>query len=250
MFWKLTKIGGFVLLIVFVLVTLAFTSVKYNNATCQNIEIDYDSEELIHVDKDEIVRLVTSADKKVIGKKFDQINAELLEGAVEKHDAILKAEVYKIVAATDSLSYKGVLKVKIKHRDPVVRIISGTGSYYLDEFGGKIPVSSKYTANVLVSTGTYDEKYAKEKLLPCVLFMQQDEFWNAQIEQVHVEKSGDVILTPLVGDHFIELGKLDNYEEKLRNMKAFYKQVLASNNWNKYESISLKYKNQVIAKRR
>ncbi|WP_346861594.1 hypothetical protein [uncultured Draconibacterium sp.] len=80
--------------------------------------------------------------------------------------------------------------------------------------------------------------------------MANDEFWDAQIEQVHVEKNGEVVLTPLVGDHIIELGKLDNYEEKLRNMKAFYKQVLADNNWNKYKTVSVKYKNQVIAKRR
>ena len=43
------------------------------------------------------------------------------------------------------------------------------------------------------------------------------------------------LLTPLVGDHLIELGTLENYPEKLRNMKAFYKQVMANNNWNKYE---------------
>ncbi|MCY1721489.1 hypothetical protein OU798_14125 [Prolixibacteraceae bacterium Z1-6] len=250
MFGKLAKIGGFILLAVFVLVTLAFTTLRYKNATCQNIQVDYSNNEVIRVDKDEIVRLVTTADNKIMGKKFDQINAELLETAIEKHDAILKAEVYKIVTATDSLTYKGVLKVKVKHRKPVVRIITDTGNYYLDQYGGRIPISSNYTANVLVCTGTFDEKFAKEKLLPCVLFMELDDFWNAQIEQIHIEKNGEVVLTPLVGNHFIELGKFDNYEEKLRNMKAFYKKVLANNNWNKYESVSLKYKNQVIAKRR
>ncbi len=33
-------------------------------------------------------------------------------------------------------------------------------------------------------------------------------------------------------------------------MKAFYTQVLANNNWHKYEKVSLKFKNQVIAKKR
>ena len=223
---------------------------QYRNASCQNIQIDYESETVIRVDKDELIRLVTAADTKILGKRLDQINAERIEEAVKKHDAILEAEVYKVVATTDSSSFKGVLGVKVKHRVPVVRIMSNSGSYYLDEFGGKIPISRNYTANVLVSTGTFDEKYAKEKLLPCVLHIENDEFWEAQIEQVHVENNGDVILTPLVGDHIIELGKLDNYEEKLRNMKAFYKKVLANDNWNKYKSVSLKYKNQVVAKRR
>jgi len=33
-------------------------------------------------------------------------------------------------------------------------------------------------------------------------------------------------------------------------VKAFYEQVMAQNNWNKYEQISVKYKNQVIAKKK
>ena len=131
-----------------------------------------------------------------------------------------------------------------------MRVMSDTGAYYLDKYGGKIPVSANYSANVLVCTGTYDEKFAKERLLPCVMKMESDAFWKAQIEQVHVKKDGEVVLTPLVGDHVIELGSLDNYSEKLRNMKAFYTKVLADNNWNKYKSISLKYKDQVIAKRK
>ncbi len=247
---KLGKIAGFLVLTLFVVVTLAFTSIKYNNASCRSIEIEYKYGDVIRVDKNEIVALVIAADDKIIGKKFDQIDAVKIEEAVEKHDALLKAEVYKVVTTTDSSSYQGVLTVRVKHRLPVLRVMAGESNYYLDQFGGKIPVSPHYTANVLVSTGTFNEKFAKENLLPFVLFMENDEFWEAQIEQVYVEKNGEVILTPLVGDHFIELGKLDNYEEKLRNMKAFYKQVLADNNWNKYKSVSLKYKNQVIAKRR
>jgi cell division protein FtsQ len=54
----------------------------------------------------------------------------------------------------------------------------------------------------------------------------------------------------LVGGHIIELGDLDNYAEKLQIMRAFYKQVLVKNNWDKYEKVSLKYNNQVVAKRR
>lgn len=238
------------MLAVFVIATLAFTSLEYRNAACRNIEINYQDDEVIRVDKDELVRLVTAADTKILGKKLDQINAEVIEEAVKKHDAILEAEVYKVVTTTDSSAFKGVLGVKVKHREPVVRIMSNAGNYYLDEFGGKIPISQNYTANVLVATGTFTEQYAKDELLPCILHVENDEFWEAQIEQVHVQKNGEIILTPLVGDHIIELGTLSNYQEKLRNMKAFYTNVLANDNWNKYKSVCLKYKDQVIAKRR
>lgn len=249
MFRRLLKILGILLLVLFVIVTLAFTSLEYRNANCKNIEIEYDSDEVIKVDKNEIVRLVKKADEKILGKNLDLINSGTIEKAVEKHEAILNAEVYKIVLK-DSSRYKGVIAVRVKHREPVVRIMTNTGNYYLDEMGEKIPVSSHYAANVLVVTGQCEEAFVTKDLLPCVLFIEQDKFWKAQIEQIHVERNGNVVLIPLVGDHTIELGTVANYDEKLRNMKAFYQQVLASNNWNKYKSISLKYKNQVIAKRR
>jgi cell division protein FtsQ len=201
------------------------------------------------VNKNELIRLVKGADNDVLNKKLTQINCETIEKAVEKHQAILKAEVYTVIEK-DSISYKGVLAIRVKHREPVVRIMSETASYYLDEFGGKIPISSNYSANVLATTGYFSEKYAVEQLLPFVLFIENDEFWQAQIEQIHIEKTGDVLLTPLVGEHIIEFGALDDYQKKLKKMKAFYQQVLARNNWNKYKTVSLKYNNQVIAKRR
>ena len=194
------------------------------------------------------MRRVNAADNQILKKTLEQINAETIEKEVEKLLAIQKAEVYKIIAK-DSTSYKGVLVVKVKHRKPVVRIMSETSSYFLDKDGNKIPSSSDYTANVLVVTGFLSEKFAAEELLPFVLYIENDDFWNAQIEQIHVERDGDILLTPLVGDQIIELGTLDDYTGKLRKMRAFYDQVLAKNNWNEYKTISLKYNNQVIAKK-
>jgi len=246
---KLSKIAGVLALIAFLVITLAFTSIKYRNATCSGIDIEYAPDDKIALDKAVIRRIINNADKQIIGKHFDSINTAALEIEVEKHAAILKAEVFEMVAS-DSTSYKGILTVRVKHREPLLRVITKSGSYYLDEFGYKFPVSNSYPANVLVATGNISEKFAKEQLLPCVSFIENDEFWKAQIEQVYVESDDNVILTPLFGDQLLELGSLDNYQEKLRNMKAFYKKVLANNNWNKYKSISLKYKDQIVAKRK
>lgn len=248
MFRKLLKIAGFVLLVVFIIGTLAFTSVESKNAMCHDIEICFNNDDLIHVNKWELLRLVNAADSKILTKSLDQINSEIIETQVEKHQAIQKAEVYKIIK-NDNGTYNGILVVKVKHRKPVLRVMSQMGSYYLDKYGKRVPVSSNYTANVLVATGYFTEKFAKEQLLPFVLFVEDDDFWKAQIEQIHVEKGGDVLITPLVGEHIIELGDFDNYEAKLRKMRAFYDQVLVKNSWNKYKTISLKYNNQVIAKR-
>jgi cell division protein FtsQ len=249
MFRKLLKLTGFLLLIVFIIGTLAFTSIESNNIKCTDIEVVFREDEAINIDKDRLIRLVKATDSKILNKNLDEINSEVIEDEIEKIPAILKADVYKLMVSEKG-SYKGVLVVKVKHREPVMRVINSSGSYYLDKYGVRIPVSTSYPTNVLVTTGTISEEFAVEKLLPFVMYVEDDDFWKAQIQQVHVEEDGDVLLTPLVGGNIIELGDLDNYREKLQIMRAFYKQVLVKNNWDKYEKVSLKYKNQVVAKRR
>ncbi len=249
MWRKIFNFTGLLVMIIFLIITLAFTSHESRNIVCRNIEVDFKPDDIIKINNSEILKLVKAADDSIVGKTLDKINAEAIEKEVEKHKAILKAEVYKVLVK-DSTSYKGILTVKVKHRKPVIRIVSENGNYYLDKQGRKIPVSNQYTANVLAATGKISENFAVNELLPFVLYIKDDEFWEAQIEQIHVENNGDVLLIPLVGDQIIELGKLDDYELKLRNMRAFYDQVLAENNWDKYKSVSLKYSNQVVAKKR
>jgi cell division protein FtsQ len=247
---KLSKIAGVLALVAFLVITLAFTSIKYRGAsTCSDIQIDYAPDDKIALDKDVIRKIILNADKTIIGKKFDSINTAALELEVEKHAAVLNTEIFEMVAK-DSTAYKGVLTVRVKHREPLLRVITGSGSYYLDEQGYKFPVSSSYPVQVLVANGNITKKFAREELLPCVRFIESDEFWRAQIEQIYVESVDNVILTPLFGEQLIEMGSLENYQVKLRNMKTFYKKVMANNNWNKYKTISLKYRDQIVAKRK
>lgn len=249
MFRKVLKLIGLMFLMIFIIGTLAFTSIESKNILCTDIEIVFDNDQSINVDKDKLIRIVKNTDGKILKKTLDEINSEEIEDEIEKVPAILTADVYKLMV-NEKGAYKGVLVVNVKHREPVMRVITSSGSYYLDEHGVRIPVSSSYATNVLVASGSVSEEFAVEKLLPFVLYVEEDDFWNAQIQQIFVEEDGDVLLIPLVGGHIIELGEMDNIPQKLDNMRAFYKQVLAKNNWDKYERVSLKYNNQVVAKRR
>jgi cell division protein FtsQ len=249
MFRKLIKLTGLLLVVGFLIATVAFTTFENKNNTCSKIEVNFRSNDIIKVTESDIIRMVKAVDNQIVGKSLKQINSEEIEKEIEKLKAIEKVDVYKVLVK-DSTSFKGVLSVKVKHRKPVVRVMSTKGNYYLDKKGNNFPLSINYTANVLTVTGSISEEVAVTKMLPFVLYVENDAFWKAQIQQIHVQSDGDAILTPLVGDQLIELGSFDNYEKKLKNMKAFYEQVLAKNNWDKYKTVSVKYDNQVIAKKR
>jgi cell division protein FtsQ len=44
----------------------------------------------------------------------------------------------------------------------------------------------------------------------------------------------------------VVFGSIENYEEKFRNLEAFYKKGLPVSGWNLYKEINLKYKNQIV----
>lgn len=245
---KIANILGIVLVLVFIAGTFAFTSINSKEVKCTSIEFSFNEKDQIKANTNELMQLIRSADSKILSKTMNKINCEEIEAEVKKHKAVRKAEVYKIISREDG-EYKGHIVVKIKHRKPVLRVLSESGNYYLDREGNRVPVSPNYSANVMVVTGRVSEDFAREQILPFILFLEDDDFWNAQIEQLHVEQSGDVLITPLIGDHIIELGSMENYEAKLRKMRAFYDQVLIKSGWKKYRFISLKYDNQVIAKK-
>ena len=249
MLGRILKIVGWLLLGMFLVVTFSFSFIESKDIICEDIHVNQVGEQAISLDKNRIISIVKSADNELFSKEFKMINTGLIEDELEKNPTVENAEVYKKIVNKET-NYKGILGVRINYRSPLVRVMANNTSYYLDSEGVRIPVSSDYSANVLVVSGNIEDEYCKNELLPFLKYIEENEFWKNQIEQIYITVNDEITLTPLVGDHFIDFGGLDNYQVKLRNLKAFYMQVLADNNWNKYKRINLKFENQVIGTKR
>ena len=74
--------------------------------------------------------------------------------------------------------------------------------------------------------------------------MDSNEFWKAQIEQIYVGE--EIELVPLAGSHIIVLGNFQDIDEKMNKLLVFYTHGLNKVGWNIYETINLKYKNQIV----
>ena len=154
---------------------------------------------------------------------------------------VRRAECYKMP--------NGKLMIDIEQRTPVLQIISSE-SYYVDDQRHTLPLSLNYAAYVPVATGQIDRKMAKSKLYDFARYISKDSFWNSQIDQIQVNDSLNVILSPRVGDHTILLGSFDRYEQKLEKLKKLYLYGLNKTGWNQYKTIDLRYKDQVVCKKR
>ena len=83
-----------------------------------------------------------------------------------------------------------------------------------------------------------------------VNYINDDNFWSAQIDQIYVDSNDEIDLIPRVGNQTIHLGTIENLKGKLRNLEAFYDKVLPEVGWNKYSVINLEFKDQIVCKKR
>jgi cell division protein FtsQ len=133
-------------------------------------------------------------------------------------------------------------------------------TYYLDDTGRRIPHSAKYTARTLVATGDigiFNEAYLElpenrlNQIYHLAVKILSNPFLKVQIEQIHIDHNGDAILVPKLGNHKIYFGMpMENADNKLYRLQAFYEKGLPFEGWEKYRYISLAYDNQVVAKKR
>ena len=140
--------------------------------------------------------------------------------------------------------------VEVTQRIPILHVINSRGeNYYLDNKGTVMPSDAKCTALVPLATGFIDKTFAVSGLYPFGMYLQNDPFWEAQIEQIHVLPDRSIELVPRVGDHIIYLGKAEDYERKLSRVKKFYRKALNKVGWNKYGRINVEFSNQIICTR-
>ena len=152
-----------------------------------------------------------------------------------------------------------MLQVKVIEREPVARIFTVTGaSFYLDSSLMRLPLSKKFSARLPVFTSFPTDVIVLTKADSALLrdirvmseFIEKDEFWMAQIDQVDITPNNSFELIPKVGNQVIRFGDMQNYEEKFNNLLAFYKTVQVKAGWNKYSVLDVQYKNQVVAVKR
>ena len=235
-----------VLLLVLAYLIVAVTAFNRKPAgqVCRDVELVIkDTVYAGFITKKEVAAMLEKKGVSPIGKHLDRIRTKTLEQALSKHPLIDEVECYKTPS--------GKLCIEVTQRIPILRVMSANGeNYYLDNKGTVMPPDAKCVAHRAIVTGNVEKSFAMRDLYKFGVFLQNNPFWDAQIEQIHVLPSKDVELVPRVGDHIVYLGKLDQFEDKLDRLKVFYKKALNEVGWNKYSRISLEFNNQIICTKR
>jgi cell division protein FtsQ len=255
---KLKKIVLWASIIIYLGLAYGFFAGQYDKMICDkvDIKIDADSDKSFLVSED-ILKILDKSKIKYLGEHINAINLNKIEQTVKSNQIISECKAYTGINRT--------LHIEVTQREPLVRIFDKQGrSYYIDKDGNILNLSRRYAPRVLVVNGNIrtpfivgkpanihslrDSTAAKKLLDICTLvnFINNEDFWNAQIVQIYVNHDEEFELIPRVGPHIILLGDIEDYQEKFKKLEIFYKEGLNNVGWNQYLTINLKYKDQVV----
>ncbi|MEZ4984775.1 MAG: cell division protein FtsQ/DivIB [Saprospiraceae bacterium] len=181
-----------------------------------------------------------------------KVNVERLERVLEEDPFVKQAEAW--------VDAQSRVHIAIEQRMPLLRVIDNNGlNYYLDKEGSNMPPSRHFAARVRVATGNlppWEERFLRDtgSVLTHVYRLNEllmaDEFLDALIEQIYVNKRGELILSPKIGKQTIQFGRYQDAEAKLERLKTFYREGLPYKGWKAYRSFDLRYNGQVVCVKR
>lgn len=236
---KIRNILLWILVIGYFPVLSAFVSNSRKQVVCSDVRVVVnDSIEAGFVNSKQIHKLVLKKYPQILGNRIESVNCEEIEQFIKKHEAINSCEAYYTIA--------GRLHIELNQRKPLCRVFSGHTSYYIDGEGEKMSLFNSYAAHVLIISGHVDKLDSFNEVLELARYISASEFWNAQIEQLYVERNGELTLAPRVGDQIIHFGSTDNSVRKMEKLYALYTTGLHPREWNNYSEINLKFEGQII----
>lgn len=227
----------------------SFASLRQEGKSVKKVSIAIENEYNNYFISDSEVRnlLTREGTRPLEGSPVEEVNLKSLEMRVKSHKFVKEAQVYRDLG--------GAIHVKIKQNRPIARLIHTDSDAYIDQEGNILPLSERYTARVLPVTKSvlapaltkdFFQDSAGQAYLRLIEFIDRDEFWRAQIAQMHLDAKGHVVFMPQVGEHRIEFGKPEEIEGKFRKLMIFYRKVLPVMGWDRYERVNVEYKNQII----
>lgn len=223
-------------LLVLVVFLYAFSSARNSSRKVSAPEIKFIGEDNLFITHETVSKLLIQNQQSVTNKPKEIIDLNRLENALKANPMIKEAQVF--------IDVNGKITAEIEQKKPLARV-STNASYYLDDTGSHMPLSTNYTARVPLITGTvYKNELAN--VFTIAKKVQQDDFLKKHVVEIHQNDNKSIDLKFRLHDFKIHLGSLKSLDKKINNLKAFYQKAMRDNTLNDYSVVNLKFDNQVI----
>ncbi|WP_367892745.1 cell division protein FtsQ/DivIB [Flavivirga aquimarina] len=225
----------------FVLVTLVaflfvFASKKNAVRKVSDPHVKFIGDNNLFVTNETVSKLLIQKYDGVKNVPKETLDLNSLENTLKSNSMIKAAEVYVAV--------NGTLNAEIEQKTPIARV-STNASYYIDDEGSYMPLSTNYSARVPLVTGLVEKNNLKS-IYTIANKITNDEFLKKNVIEIHQSRNKNIYLK-LRQCHFtVQLGDVNFLDKKINNLKAFYQKNLKEKTLNNYSKVNLQFDNQVI----
>lgn len=231
--WNYIKMTLLLGLVIFL---YAFASSKNAVRKVSEPNIQFIGENNLFITDETVSKLLIQNYGDVKNMPKETLALNVLERALNSNPMIKSAEVYVTV--------NGTLTAKIEQKRPIARV-NTNASYYIDDEGFYMPLSSNYSSRVPIVTG-FVEKNNLKNVFTVASKIESDDFLKKNVVEIHQDKD-EVIYLKLRQCHFlVQLGSVDFLDKKVNNLKAFYQKSLKEKTLNNYSKVNLQFDNQVV----
>ena len=226
-----------ILMFSLVIFLFSFTSKRNESRKLTKSAVVFIGENAPFVNQETVNKLLieNNRDAKSIGK--DKLDLNKLEKALNAQEMIEKSEVF--------VSVDGVLKAIVKQKTPVARVFDGDHSFYIDNKGNTMPLSTNFTARVPLVSGEINKKNGKD-LAELFRIIHDDEFLKKNIIGVQIMPNGSLKMLNRNFNYQIDFGGTVRMKAKFNNYKAFFQKAVLDSSLYKYKIIDLRFSQQVV----
>lgn len=231
--WSVIKM---VLLFICVIGLYAFSSIRNDARSISKPEVNFVGDDNLFITNQNVSKLLIQnyGGVKNVHKEILDLNG--LESTLNSNPMIKSAEVY--------VSVNGTLKAEIEQKTPIARV-STNASYYIDDEGFYMPLSSNYSARVPLVTG-FVEKNKLSDIHKVATKVKDDVFLKKHVIEIHQTYEGELLLKLRRCGFMVKLGSVEALDKKINNLKVFYKKSLKEHTLNSYSKVNLQFDNQVV----
>ncbi len=210
---------------------------------CRDIAVDVESPAPI----DSMIRRGVAMELKdypgkIVGVPINQIDTRKIEkylGSLNTFESV-----------NCMVSAGGTLNIRVTPMIPVMRVFLGNNSYYINKDGKHIASNAEFYRDVPGVTRRFSPAIPPVDVLPLVRFIEHERTMHDLTAMIEARDARNLIVVPKITGHVVNFGDTSRLEQKRDALKLFYTKVMPHKGWEQYDTISVKFRNQIVATRR
>lgn len=180
---------------------------------------------------------------KLTGERLADIDLQALEDYLGKFSNFETVEC--------SFNPDSRLRITITPIKAEVRVFeAGGGSFYINRHGKRIKADAEFYIDVPILFASKATDRYLANALPLIRYVSSDPELNSLAAAFKIDGPSDILMIPRIHGHVVNFGDSSRLPQKKAALLTAYRNVLPAKGWTRYDTISVKFSNQIVASRR